>query len=175
MSALGDAFGARLTGRAQRPEEFRAWMNELREREGSVTAAARAAGVHRTTWQRWQNGKIGTPKQDTVERLATVTRSGRLVTNRPTNSTFRVTTVGNDGRTRNLGADNLKLKPGTMARVERAYIEGGQERAAAEFRNGIGDPFYRKYMTEPELDMDDLAYEGYILDDDYCAGSFAIA
>lgn len=152
MSALGRGFRD-LYGGGKAPS-FKDQLASIERAAGGVTKAAREVGVNRSTWQRWKSGAIKAPKADRARVLGITARMANLPSDRPTDSTVTLRTQESTGRKRNLGAANLKLRPGTMRDTERRWVETGDGEAAADtFRGGVGDEFYRDtYLSDEAPD-----------------------
>jgi len=160
MSQLGDAMGRMFGGTRA---SFREELAALKREHGTVTALARALGVDRRTIQRWDSGKIHTPRPATAEK---VHRGYRDVVSRGRGRSDRDVTVsftqqGRHGRQRQrqVTGDRLDLAPGTMRAAREAFVTAGPEAAAAAFVKGIGDDWYHDLFEE------DLTGEGEEPDD----------
>lgn len=159
MSILGDKVASAME--PQLPSGLRAQMAALKEKLGSVTAAAKAAGMDRRTWQRIESGKTRSPKASTgsgvVRELRRALLGGpaevKVGWKQPgRNRTTTFTERSGSGR-----PGSTSLKPGTGDAVAAKLAQGDKEGAARAFLNGIEDPWY--------ADMMDLAYEGTEYDD----------
>jgi len=143
MSGLGN-WVARTVGP---PATVPQMMADLLREHRTVTAAARAVGMDRRTWQRWATGYVRRPSPAKVERM----RAGHdTAVLRDADVRLEVTDRDTD-RHRVLDAERLSLRPGTMAAVAAEYrATGDQERAARVFLAGVGDDWYRKYLVPRE-------------------------
>lgn len=161
MSNIGDAMG-RLFGGP--PATFRQQLTALKREHGTVTAAARALGIDRRTFQRWESGAIRHPRAASTDRVGSAYRSAtaraRPVPGDDTVSVaFSQRKKGGGERQRRVDGRHLDLRPGTMDAARRAYIAEGSEAAGAAFVAGIGDDWYHDLFEE------DLTGEGMEADE----------
>ncbi|MGH2532878.1 MAG: hypothetical protein ACRDJW_11320 [Thermomicrobiales bacterium] len=147
--SLEDEIYRGFTGRDRRHDEtWRDLVHDFQAEKGSGRAAARAAGVPPSTWRRLVKGETRNPKPATLARVTRGVRAARIV-NDVRQDTF--TMHAKDPRaihlTRKITARQLQLAPGTIDRVREAYLAGDDRGAAAVFIAGIGDPWYRQWLT----------------------------
>lgn len=177
MTSLADKVYQLITGEA--PTPLGGWLdqaNELILRRGSLTAAAKYAGVDRRTYQRWYEhiraGKTPKPRPGTLAKLEASTRRARVGT-LPDPKTVVIHTEDRDsGRNRTISGRQLRLRDDTMRQAADAWIATGDpEAAGAAFLAGVGDSWYREYLrpresvAEPvDEDEDGTLYE--LVDDD---------
>lgn len=160
MSRLADSLVRQIAGSPA--SSLHGLLGELRARFGSVTAAARAAGIDRRTWQRYESGAIRSPKAATLDRLNQTARQARIrdgVDVSRLHVDFRYA-----GRTRRLTDANLNLAPGTGQAMTSAYLAGDHEGVAQAFIDGIddGDPdgwYHGQFTDAYENDLADSAPE----------------
>lgn len=112
--------------------DFRNMQRSLRESAGSVTKAAKAAGVDRRTWQRWATGSK--PKAATAARLREALAA-------------RVISFSELHTTGTIGGRSMTLRPGTDRLVRDAYFKGGADEAELVLLMGIRDGWYRAYVS----------------------------
>jgi hypothetical protein len=66
----------------------------------------------------------------------------------PTDSSIRLHTRDRDSdRERTLDARSLQLRQGTVAKMTEAYLAGRYAKAGRELIAGIGDPWYRSWLS----------------------------
>lgn len=192
MSTLGnrlrDAIGGRSLG------DFAHQLVEIRNREGSGRAAARAVGVGDGTWRRWwaaaglggggAGGKPAKPSAANAAKLAAAVVDGRVreaaarVEGMTMQAVMRTRSHQDNGRVRNLNASNLRLAPGAGERVAKAYYSGGAEAAAVAYVQNVTETaFYRPWLAagllndwnrdgyDPEFDWYDWLYDAADMDD----------
>ncbi len=162
MSILGDKVARAME--PQLPSGLRAQMAALKEKLGSVTAAAKAAGMDRRTWQRIESGKTRSPKASTGTGVVRELRRVLLGEAKPAEVKVawkqpgRNRTTTFTERSGSARAGSTSLKPGTGDAIGASLARGDKEGAARAFLDGIEDPWY--------ADMMDLAYEGTEYDDE---------
>lgn len=130
---------------AQRPAEL---VAKLKEQHGSVRAAGRALGIPESTLRRW--GKGNAPSSRSISRVETAARSLHLRSIDPDKFRFVVKDrPDRDGRerVRELSAQQLQLRPGTLERMRDAHLRGDHEAAAKAFLGGVGNDWYRQWLT----------------------------
>jgi hypothetical protein len=139
--------GALTGGREYAPEMTLAErMAELKERHGSGRSAARHAGIAETTFRRIM--KSGSGRADNVGKLDHAVREGRIAGTSLTDANLKITaTDRSNNRPRTLDAQQLKLRPGTVEKMREAYLRGDDQAAAKALLDGIGDPWYRGWLT----------------------------
>lgn len=137
MSAIGEFINSNYDRATGSFAELRA---QLLARAGTVTGAAKAAGVDRRTWQRWANGQQ--PKQGTIDKL-------RAAVAKPDRATNTLTVTGP------VGTRQIKLTPGTAEKVSAAYQLGGIRDAERALLNGVRDAWYREYLSGEAGDDND--------------------
>jgi hypothetical protein len=148
VSALADQLARQINGGNG---SIRDALSALRDQLGTVTAAAKAAGIDRRTFQRHMTGKIRSAKPGTAERVRLAAKGVSVK-------------WSYDGRERNLsfgGGSHLKLKPGTPAAIAAAHDRGDREGMAKAFIDGIEDDWYHDAL--------DATYEGDDSSGDYGA------
>lgn len=152
MSGLGDYLKSRFV-EAENGGSFLDHVNEMVRNLG-VSGAAKDMGVDRRTVQRWRSGKIRTPKAPTRSKVERATRGARIRANAPSESTLTIRTTeppDRKGRVRHreLRGTQLKLRPGTVDATKQAYIDtGDKEVMARTFLGGIGDAFYKDFLSK---------------------------
>lgn len=152
MSGLGDFLQSKFV-ESGNGGSFLDHVNEMVGRHG-VTGASKELGVDRRTIQRWRSGKIRNPKPPTVNKVERARRGSRIRANPPTESTLIINTTeppDAKGRTRHrqLRGTQLKLRDGTLIAVQQAYVEtGDKEVMARTFLGGIGDAFYKDFLSK---------------------------
>lgn len=155
MTSLGDWVYRTLTGRTEPAPlgPFLDQLTELRAKTGSVAGTARAAGLPRRTVRYWFDrlklGKVAQPKPGTLEKLSAAVRASRLSPARPGDTDVVLNTRDRyRGTPRTIRADQLGIRPGTMDKVAAEWVRTGDpEAAAAVFLKGVGDSWYRHYLT----------------------------
>lgn len=168
MSGLGD-FLQRQFVESGNGGSFLDHVNEIIRRRGSVTGAAKELGVDRRTIQRWKSGTIRTPKAVTRNKVEKVVRGSKIRGSAPTESTLRINTTeppDKKGRVRHrqLRGTQLKLRTGTLDAVKQAYVETGDKEVMAKvFLGGIGDAFYKDFLSK------DVEEGGAEIDEEYKA------
>lgn len=169
MSKLGNWLVEQLTGGRAEPDpggDFMARVRELVRATGSQRKAARTAGVDPRTVERWfqreRQGRPVRPMRGTPAKVGTGLRRAQLSSGRPTDATLvmeatqrRADRGRTNPRVRRLDARNLKLRPGTMARVADVWVRTGDREAVADaFLAGVGDETYRAMLTPLPADRD---------------------
>lgn len=160
MSTLADILIAQMAS-GEQPAGLRERLADLKQRYGTVTAASRAAGIDRRTWQRMESGRTHTPKPATIEKLGMAFRESQ-VKERNFGAGSIHFQLQYDGRPRALDASNLKLAAGTAEAMAAAYAAGDEEGVARRFIDGIGDDWYHDRIEDVYNELDGLDYEpGY--------------
>jgi hypothetical protein len=144
---LIDVVRAALTGGRSYPEMTLAQrMAELKALHGSGRAAARAAGIAETTFRRII--KNGSGRADNLAKVDRAVREGRTSGTALNDRDLKITATDRDsGRTRTISAEQLKLRPGTVEKMRDAYLRGDDTAAAKALLDGIGDPWYKGWLT----------------------------
>lgn len=186
MSQQGDAFVRRVLKADPAPMSFAAAVQYVRQREGSGRKAALQLGVSESSLRRWKAGTA--PKAATQQKVLETVRRLRS----------RPSTMGDAGvilpvvsherkrpdRERDVSGQQLKLRPGTLAKAHAVWLKTGDaDEAARTFMQGIGDPWYRAQLAKglnrshaeagggggggDEGDLVDIPAEEYGLGDDY--------
>lgn len=157
MSGLADRLISEMAGHdvPTTPMSFRQKAEELRRTVG-VSKGAEIAGVDRRTFQRWfekwNAGKDHHPRQRSLDAVDLGVRLAWTAREVPDFGWAIQVNDRNDPRrsTRTVSMAQLKLYPGTMERVAEVYrATGNAEAAAAAFLAGVGDRFYRRWLTPP--------------------------
>ena len=144
MSKLADILIGQMGG-GEQPATLRERLTELRQRYGTVTAASRAAGIDRRTWQRMESGRTHAPRPSTLDRLSEAFRASEVKDFGPSSVNFK---LNYDGRERKLNATSLKLVPGTAESMAAAYAAGDKEGVARAFIDGVGDDWYHDRIED---------------------------
>lgn len=145
--SLEDVVRAALTdGAGSRPAGSLAdQVAELKTRYGSGRKAAKATGIPESTLRRV--AKTGRAGSANLDKLDQGVRSGR-VSGTLTDANLKISaTDRTSGREREITATQLKLKPGTVERMRAAYVAGDDQGAAKALLDGIGDTWYRGWLT----------------------------
>lgn len=152
MSGLGDFLESKFV-QAGNGGSFLDHVNEMVGRMG-VTGASKEMGVDRRTIQRWRSGKIRNPKPPTVSKVERARRGAQIRANAPSESTLTIRTTeppDKKGRVRHreLRGTQLKLRAGTLDATKQAYVETGDKEVMAKtFLGGIGDAFYKDFLSK---------------------------
>jgi hypothetical protein len=115
-----------------------------------VRGAAPRLGVDRRTLQRWrtQEGTGQAPRAASQGKIDRAFRLSQLRTAVPSDASIRLHTTDRDsGRRRTLDARSLQLRDGTAAKMTEAYLEGRYAKAGRQLIAGIGDPWYRSWLS----------------------------
>jgi len=151
MSEQGDAFVRRVLKADPSPMDFRDAIRYTRQKEGSGRAAAKRLGVPESTLRGWTKDR--TPKIGTQQRILEAVRGMRSHPSRLGDAGVVLPVVSRDAkrgrRERDVFANQLKLKAGTLAAAHRVWVKTGDADAAARvFVDGIGDPWYRAQLAK---------------------------
>lgn len=141
MTRLANDLIRQIAGRGPVPADFRAQLGELKRHYGTVTAASKALGIDRRTFQRWESGAIRTPKPERREGVERAVRQARVDQAAVSTAQLKVNWKY-DGRTRPLTTNNLQIQAGTIDAMKDAYVRGDTEGVARSFIDGITDPWY---------------------------------
>jgi hypothetical protein len=147
-SPLGDILAEMHTVRT--PIGLPPLITQLRtayRRNGSWRATAQALGVSESTLRGWRSGtqKISEAKREAVSEYTRANRrqNYRTSVQQIQRSKLSLPFEYNNKGQVTVGADNLRLKTGTMEAVADALKKGDRKGAATAFVAGIGDNFYR--------------------------------
>jgi hypothetical protein len=146
---LDDVVRDMLTSGTRHGDNVGDLISDMIERAGSRRAAAREWGIPESTLRRYQAG--GGMSAARAEQILHAGREARINTNVTDENLLIVAkdrqTLDGRHRERKLDADKLDLQPGTMDAVRQAYVEGGEHAAAQALLNGIGNEWYRQWLT----------------------------
>lgn len=151
MSQQGDAFVRRVLKADPSPMSFDDAVKYVRQREGSGRRAAARLGVNESTLRKWAKG--ATPKGTTQQKVLEAVRGLRSRPSALGDAGVLVPIVSKERKRKDRGRDvsgnQLKLRPGTLARAHREWIRTGDaDKAAAVFVAGIGDPWYQTQLAK---------------------------
>lgn len=151
MSEQGDAFVRRVLKADPSPMTFGDAVLYLRQREGSGRAAARRLGVSESSLRRW--GKGTTPKASTRQKVLETARRLRSRPSAMGDAGVMLPVISQDrkrgSRERDVSGQQLKLRPGTLAKAHETWLRTGDaDKAAGVFVRGIGDPWYRAQLAK---------------------------
>jgi len=167
-AGLGDVLARALIGRApyKRPPTLKQMIGWAYRRGGKTwRGAARELGVSESTLRLWRKGgpisarKLDQIRAQTAARRAERIRRGNLAQKGENAARIQFTF---DGRPRDYPVSNLKLRDGTLKRVQDHLMAGRTAEAVRAFLQGIGDPWYRDHFTAYES----LAHAGDSADND---------
>lgn len=164
MSQLGEFFAAQYGGTRV---DLHVLMAEIQAQAGSGRKAAKLVGVGEATWRRWRSG--GTqPKPENLAKVGSAVRAVRADAKPFNPAAFRIETRSKDQRDRKLTGPQLRLDATDARRIDRAYVAGGGEAAAAAFVAAVRvrDDWWADYL-------DDLLYEDAPDDEDSYGASYA--
>jgi hypothetical protein len=162
VSGLADRLISEMAGHEVHTASMtiRQKAEELKRTVG-VTKGAALAGVDRRTFQRWfqkwEAGKDHKPRSTSLDKLDLGVRHAWTANTVPDAGwSIRVQDRNDPHRAeRTISMGQLKLSPGTMARVAEVYRQtGNSEAAAAAFLAGVNDRFYRRWLTPPATARD---------------------
>lgn len=167
--AIEDELYRAFTGRTRDVQETPTDMLlEIFTEIGSGRATARYVGVAPSTLAGWLHGRH--PRPASAAKIVAASRQFRMRDNQPTENTVVINTRDrNDGRPRTLTTDNLRLLPGTIERAREAYLRGDDVGAARAFLAGIGEPWYRQWLT-PGSEAAHTGVPGGMIDQGYGRG-----
>ena len=151
MSQQGDAFVRRVLKADPAPMAFGEAVFYLRQREGSGRAAARRLGVSESSLRRWDKGTK--PKAATQQKVLETVRRLRSRPSAMGDAGVMLPVVSQDrkrgSRERDVSGQQLKLRPGTLARSHEIWLRtGDSDKAASAFMRGIGDPWYKAQLAK---------------------------
>lgn len=146
-------YSAMTGGRTRRAENLADQVEALKQKHGSVRAAARAAGIPPTSFRRML--QTGRAKEANTGKVVQSVRAERLASDIPTDQSLVIKAKdrqgGVRGRERKLTAEKLQLRAGTMDKVREAYLRGDDVGAAKALLAGIGNKWYRDWLTPGSL------------------------
>ena len=168
---LGAAVYRAFTGRsiATEARDMPTVMRAVERAIGGPGAAARAAGVHPSTWRRWRAG-TQRPGPRTRDAFFKASRHALMPLRRQEKFESRLpyvkarAQISSDDRVRELDATSLDWNSDGMADVIGAYLDGGSAREIGEaFAAQVGDGFYRGFFegdsAPGEIDFLGLSWE----------------
>lgn len=164
MTSLPDALRDAVMGGVNVAHmSLRGVMLALRGIAGTVTAAARLAGIDRRTWQRWETGAIRTPGQAKQDQMRKALRQARANERRPNliRGGGRLVIIGeicvsNDCRKKrklDLSADFTR---NTRSEIVDAVAAGDDDAAAERFELALETDYDAPGMYV--LDVDSLEW-----------------
>jgi|SRR5690242_14465699 len=161
MSEQGDALVRQILG-VTGDMGFWESLQYLRQHTGSGRKTAAAAGVGKTTVQRWI-ARQATPSAANRAKVMRAAREASTPAAAPENR-FNLKVVRTEPRRRDrsagregqIPAHKLQLRPGTLDRARAAYVAtGNTDRALAVFVGGVGNDFYQTALIPRELRDDE--------------------
>lgn len=136
MSKLADQLIRQMSPAIPVPDVL-GQLAALKQRYGTVTAAAKAAGIGRRTWQNIESGKSRHPRPGTLAKVKDEWAAGNPRRNESFNVKFTY-----DGRTRVVGPGQAGLAKGTAESMYAALDSGDREGVARAFLDGVTDEWY---------------------------------
>lgn len=138
---------------------LRGVMLALRGIAGTVTEAARLAGMDRRTWQRWESGKVHTPTPSKVDTMRAALRRARADEQRPSLTAARgrlvikgTIGISNDVREgRKLDLSSY-FSTGTRESIVDAVAAGDSAEAAERFEIGLSTDYEAPGMYVQDVD-----------------------
>lgn len=123
---------------------FGAALDEIQRRAGSGRKAAASLGIPETTWRRLKGGV--TPKTQARYRDRLSTELRRLLMPPQPAPGRKVTVELWNPRTRHTEHRRFVVLPKALGRAQGRYVAGNLTGAAASFRAGITDDWYRGFI-----------------------------